>query len=181
MLWDLPAACLLTCLQQCVWPPAKTQTQTNHVTCWYLKMEIIYRKKQLDWAQVYLCTAGKTGENWRCRLGIYSKCYQISSLWLFIRTNFLSRVTITKMDQNGLRAIPRHPPITGVLRSFSSLPHIHLFFPPRFYSTRTWKHFYQKGISKIKSNVISTVMKFIHEGKKKSSTIQCLAGPESQS
>lgn len=51
--------------------------------------------------------------------------------------------------------------------------HTHLFFSPTFHSLRTWKCFYHKVISKIQSDVISRVMKFIPEGKG-SSSIQYL-------
>lgn len=57
--------------------------------------------------------------------------------------------------------------------------HTHLFFSPRFYSLRKWKCFYHKAISKIQSDFISIVMKFIHEGKG-SSSIQYLVHPGRQ-
>lgn len=97
-----------------------------------LKMEKICSKNQLDWAQVHLCTQGKTGESWRCILGIYLKCYQISSLCQFLSKNFLRKVTITKMGQNNLGTIALHPPIAVFLSSFSSFLYIH--FPIHSYT-----------------------------------------------
>lgn len=133
---SMESVCYLpnNCLEQCFWPSLKMQTQTNNVMTdeimsFDLKMEKICSKSRLDWAQVYLCTQGKTVESWKCTLGIYSKCYQICSLHQFMRKNFLRKVIITKMGQNCLGAMVLHLPITIILSWFSSLLHVHFLIP----------------------------------------------------
>lgn len=58
----------------------------------------------------------------RCRLNLYSEYYEICFLHQLIRTNFLTRVTLTMIKKNSLEGVLQYP---------SALP-LQVFFFPLF-------------------------------------------------